>query len=338
MDYELIADGLCNVEGPTIGPCGWILNVCSVSRPTESWPTRGGDITATRVNRPLETHALFSTSTESVDGIPAALAFGPDGALYVCDEGRRSILRVGFDGTIRDFIADHDGRPLNGPNDLSFDDAGNLFFTDPWTSSPRNPIAGVYGYDWISGELSRIDSGMQFTNGIVASGARLLVAETYPRTVWLYDIEGPGRAGNKRQFCILPDVDDPPLLPRAIRDAVGVDYVVGPDGMCLDEEDNLYVAHYGGGGVYVYDSDGDHVGTIATIGRFPTNVCFGGDDHRVLFISIDDPGTIIACSPGPRGMQLPFCPSRSPAHPFGAMFRLGGPAQSMSGHRPLFKT
>jgi len=335
MDHEVVAEGLCNVEGPTIGPDGWLINVCSVSRPTETWPTRGGDITATRIEGPPETHVLFSTSTDKIEGIPAALAFGPDEAVYICDEGRRSVVRVGPDGVLCDFVDTYEGDRINGPNDLSFDPDGNLYFTDPWTSSPLNPVANVFGYNWATKGLSLIDSGMQFTNGIVAREGRLFVAETYTRMVWVYDIDAPGHASKRRPFCQLPDIDDPPLLSEAVRQAVGVDYVVGPDGMCFDEDGNLYVAHYGGDGVFVYDRNGVQVEVIQTPGRFPTNVCFGGDDHQTLFISVDDPGTIIACKPGPTGEQLPFCPSRVAGHAFARMLGPGGPAELMAGHRRL---
>lgn len=336
MTLELFAQHLCNVEGPTIGPDGWMLNVCSVSRPTEPWATLGGDITATHLDRPLDTHVVFSTSTDEVTGIPAALAFGPDGALYICDEGRRSIVRVDASGTIEDFITHHEGRAINGPNDLSFDESGNLYFTDPWTSSPRHPVAAVYGFDWEERELHLIDDGMQFTNGIVASGDRLLVAETFPRMVWAYDIVGPGQATGKRAFCRLPDVDDAPLLPPALREAFGVDYVVGPDGMCLDQECNLYVAHYGGGAVYVYDPDGMQVDVIDVPGVLPTNVCFGGPDLRSLFITIDDPGTImVSHDRTTKGARLPFCPSADPEHPWAEMLPPGTGAVDLPGNRRL---
>ena len=143
---------------------------------------------------------LFNTSTEDVEGIPCALAFGPDEALYIPDEGRRAIVRVSPEGETQDFIIHWRDERINGANDLVFDQEGNLYFTDPWTSSPRNPVAGVYGYSWSSGELHRIDSGMQFTNGIVIWEDRLLVAETYTRMVWSYNLDGEGRAGDRRAF------------------------------------------------------------------------------------------------------------------------------------------
>lgn len=334
LDFDIIASGLCNVECPTVGPNGWILNVCSVTRPEKDWATRGGDIVATRLGRPSASHVLFSTSTPEIDGIPAAVAFGPDGALYICDEGRRSIVRVDPNGSISDFISSYEGSPINGPNDLSFAPDGALYFTDPWTSSPRNPIAAVYGYDMRSRELHQIDDGMQFTNGIVSHDDRLLVAETYTRIVWEYEIVAPGQANNKRVFCVLPDVPDPPLLPQAVREIVGVDHVVGPDGMCTDEAGNLYVAHYGAGGVWVFDQTGDVLDIVETPGRFPTNVCFAGPDLGTLLVTVDDPGLIVGYDLGVSGRRIPFCPSASADHPFTALIA-GDSGAALPGRRPL---
>jgi sugar lactone lactonase YvrE len=300
-----LAEGLCNVEGPVVGPAGWVLNVCSLSRPTEDWPTRGGDVTATHRDRPLETRVLFNTSTDAIEGIPASLAFGPDGCLYVTDEGRRAILRVDAQGGESEFISHWSGDRLLGPNDLSFDGDGNLFFTDPWTSSPANPVGGVYGYDWASGSLHQIDIGLEFPNGIVAREGRLYVAETFPCQVWTYEIVGAGRADGKRRFCSLP--------------RLAIDTIHGPDGMAFDAEGNLYVAHYGGGAVYVYEPKGKLVERIATPGENPTNVCFGGPEHDQLFVTVDDPGTLVVYDIGVRGDVLSFCPSRVPDHPWAAM-------------------
>ncbi|MCW2980304.1 MAG: SMP-30/Gluconolaconase/LRE domain protein [Solirubrobacterales bacterium] len=315
-----LARGLCNAEGPTAAPRGWILNVNSLSRPSEpSWPTRGGDITATHLARPGQTTVLFNTSTAKVEGIPCALAFGPDEALYIADEGRRAILRVPPEGEIEDLIIDWHDERLNGANDLVFDPAGNLYFTDPWTSSPRNPVAGVYGYSWSSGELHQIDSGMQFTNGIVVWEDRLLVAETYTRMVWSYELGGEGRAGNRQPFCELPDIADAPPLPPNVQQTLGVKYVCGPDGMACDAEGRLYVAHYSAGGIFVYDRSGDYVDTIPTPGAIPTNVCFGGPDHDQLFVTVDDIGELLVYDLGVPGQRLPFCPSGSGNHAWAAM-------------------
>ena len=59
------------------------------------------------------------------------LALGPDGALYACAGTGRAMVRHGADGT-RTVLADRfEGRRLNSPNDLAFDSAGGIWFTDP---------------------------------------------------------------------------------------------------------------------------------------------------------------------------------------------------------------
>ena len=311
MQPMTLASQLGAPEGPTVGPGGWILNVCSFTR-DEAWPTRGGDITATNLAAPARTRRLFNTGTDDVVGIPAALAFGPDGALYVTDEGHRAILRVGPDGERSPWVHSFEGEPLNGPNDLCFDADGSCFFTDPWGSSLENPIGGVYGYDPGAGELHRIDSGMAFPNGVALRGGRLYVAETLRSCVWVYDVVVPGRAVDRRLFCRQPPVPDAP--------------VSGPDGMAFDSVGNLFVTHFGSGHVYVYDTAGVEVDRIACGGSSPTNVCFGGADHDTLFITVDDTGEIVTVDWGARGQTLNFCPSTvSGPHPFAAMMAGGEP-------------
>ena len=308
-ESEPFASQLGAPEGPTVGPDGWILNVCSFTR-DESWPTRGGDITATNLAAPGCTKRLFNTGAGGVVGLPAALAFGPDGALYVTDEGHRAIIRVGPDGRRSRWVGSFEGKPLNGPNDLCFDADGSCFFTDPWGSSLENTIGGVYGYAPDVGGLHRIDAGMAFPNGIAMRHERLYVAETLRSCVWVYDIIGPGEAADRRLFCRQPPVPDAP--------------VSGPDGMAFDSEGNLLVTHFGSGHVYVYDVGGTEVERIPCGGTSPTNVCFGGRDHNTLFITVDDTGEMVTVNWGVRGQTLNFCPSAvSGTHPFAAMMAGG---------------
>jgi gluconolactonase len=305
------ASRLCAPEGPTLAPGGWILNVCSFTR-DEAWPTRGGDICATNIAEPGRTKRLFNTSAAGVAGIPAALAFGPDGALYVTDEGHRAVLRFGPDGEQSRWVHSFEGAPLNGPNDLCFDADGSLFFTDPWGSSLDNPVGAVYGYAAGDGRLNRIDSDMGFPNGIALRQGRLYVAETLRHCVWVYDIVDPGQAHHRRLFCSQPPVPTAP--------------VSGPDGIAFDVEGNLLVTHFGSGYVYVYDTAGVEVERIGCGGTSPTNVCFGGPDGATLFITVDDTGRIVTVEPGVRGQTLNFCPSAvSGGHPFAAMMTGGEP-------------
>ena len=301
----LFAEKLSAPEGPIIAPNGWMLNVCSLTLKDRDWPRLGGDITATHLSRPMVTHTVFNTSTEKIEGIPAALAFGPDGCLYVTDEGRRSIVRVTHEGEKSDFIYQYCGKQINGPNDLCFDQDGNLFFTDPWGSSLKKPIGSVYGYEWSTGSLYQIHTGLAFPNGILVRDGRVYAAETLTNKIWAYDIVGPGKARNPVEFCRLPDLK--------------VKNLTGPDGMAFDEEGNIYVATYGVGFVYVFDRAGKLIEGIPTGGTRPTNVCFGGPDFDTLFVTIDDPGTIVTIKVDVPGYRLPFCPSSSADHPWSKM-------------------
>jgi len=225
--------------------------------------------------------------------------------LYVTDEGRRSIVRVDVNGSITDQIHEFAGKPLNGPNDLSFDPDGNLFFTDPYGSSAQNPIGRVFGYDWQQGTLTEIARGMRFPNGIVARDGRLYVAETYTNTVWVWDVIGPGRAADKRLFARCP------LAPGASQ--------VGPDGMCFDRDGNLYVAHLGTGSVVIFNPSGGEVDRIKTGGVKTTNVCFGGPAHDDLFVTQENLGAVLRIRLGITGDRLNFCPSTDPTHPWRSM-------------------
>lgn len=303
-EYSIFAVRLPAPEGPVIGPNGWVMNVCSFDPDDQDWPRRAGDITATNESHPLATHTLFNTSTDEVTGIPAALAFGPDGALYVTDEGRRAIVRVSPEGEIVDFITHYQGERLNGPNDLSFDRAGNLYFTDPWGSSLNNPIGAVYGYEWETGTLYRIHDGLAFPNGIIVGDDHLYVAETQTNKIWAYQITGAGRAENPFEFCRLPEVEKGG----------------GPDGMAFDAEGNIYIAQYKGGCIYVLNQGGSIVHSIPTIGHRPTNLCFGGPNFDTIYVTADDLGAMERIPIDVKGYRLPFCPTTVKDHPWAKMF------------------
>ena len=55
---------------------------------------------------------------------------------------------------------------------------------------------------------------------------------------------------------------------------------------------NLYVAHYGGGRVDVFDRSGALIGEISVPGNNPTNVAFGGPENRTLVITEVETGSI----------------------------------------------
>ncbi|MFN8593917.1 MAG: SMP-30/gluconolactonase/LRE family protein [Thermomicrobiales bacterium] len=210
------------------------------------------------------------TSSEffNTGGIPAGLAFHHDGSLYVADEGAEihGVLRIA-DGRSEILVNTYHGQPLNGANDLVFAADGVLYFSDPWGSSGGNPIGGFYRY-FPDGTLERIDQGLAFPNGVAIApdGGSVYLAETYRNHILRYPIAADGVIGAREIFALLPGG-------------------AGPDGMACDEAGNLYVAHYGGGKVAVFDPDGAMIEEIAVPGVNVTNCAFGGPDRRTLVIT-----------------------------------------------------
>jgi len=287
--WELIANGVSAPEGPTLGPGRWILNVCSFTRDSNP-AVVGGDIVATHPDRPGDTRRLFNTSADGVEGIPAALAFGPDGALWITDEGHRAILRATDQGVLSVYAP-----TPNGPNDLSFDREGNLWFTDPWGSSIHNAIGGVYVLRAGTAVLEEVASGLAFPNGIVATPEEVVYAETRTGRLWRHRRLAGGRLGEAEVFAELPH-------------QAGVE-TQGPDGMARDIHGNLYVAHFGAACIRVLAPDGTQLDPIAVPGRDPTNLCFGGPDLRALFVTLDDTDQLIVLQAPHQGSAIQFCPS-----------------------------
>ena len=73
-----------------------------------------------------------------------------------------------------------------------------------------------------------------------------------------------------------------------------------PDGMCVDADGNLWVAHVGGRRVVKLSPAGDELDEIPVPAKAVTSVAFGGPDGADLYIvtadNLDDPAGGAACS------------------------------------------
>lgn len=250
---DLFATGFKFPEGPTFDREGNLLVV----------DVDTGDILRISPKGRVETFV-------NTGGAPNGAKFHANGDLYVADR-ERGILAVSPDGAIRAVIDQYQDKPFNGPNDLLFDSKGNLFFTDPHGSSAENPFGCVYRFS-SSGELTRLASGLAFPNGLVMSKDErfLFVADT-------------------RKNRILRYVLDPPVRSYIFSQLSGG---WGPDGIAFDVVGNLYVAHYGGGEVLVLNPKGEVAERVSIKGGFPTNVAFGGPDHRTVYVTEVETGSV----------------------------------------------
>ena len=202
-------------------------------------------------------------------GIPAGLAFHPDGALWIADEGDdlHAVLRLEAGGQQTVMVDSYEGQPLNGANDLLFDRFGTCYFSDPWGSGPDNPIGGFYRL-FSDGRLEQIATGLKFPNGVALSAdeTAVFLAETIEHRIHRYPIYGGGDVGE-----------------GAVWYAGDDDF--NPDGMAFDAEGYLHVAVYGGSRVDVFDPDGSPAESIPIPGPNVTNCAFGGPDNRTLVVT-----------------------------------------------------
>jgi gluconolactonase len=188
-------------------------------------------------------------------GIPAGLALGSDGNIWIADM-KLGILQVHpADGTLADAVRTFAGHPVRGCNDLAFDLSSNLYFSAP-EGSWETPVGQLFCRR-ADGEVLLLDDGFGFCNGVAvnAAGSLLMVAETRSKKIWAYDLDTRGNARHRRQFAIVPG-----------------DHVGGPDGIDFDSEGNLLVANWGGGAIEVFDPDGHLLHRIKTPFDKPSNI------------------------------------------------------------------
>jgi len=207
-------------------------------------------------------------------GAPNGHKILADGTHLVCDGKERAVLRLDAGGRVVGKAAsEYDGKPLRAPNDLTLDGRGGFYFTDPGGSSARNPIGTVHHVD-ARGRVRLVAGGLAFPNGIALrpGGRALLVGESGRNRILSYDLSAPGRAGRMRVFAELPTKQ-------------GGQIANEPDGLCLDAEGNLYVAHYGMRQVQVLSPSGKLLRRYAAGNLTTSNVAFGGPRMDQLYVT-----------------------------------------------------
>jgi len=187
------------------------------------------------------------------------------------------VLRVSATGKMLEPASKEcDGKPLRGPNDLCLDTPnGGFYFTDPGGSDLKNPIGTVHYVDR-SGKTHLVDGGYAYSNGIVLTpdGKKLYVAESQKNRVMVYEVASPGKVRGKKVFVDLPK-----------KDTASGQIDNQPDGMCLDADGNLYVAHYGMKQVQVLNAEGRLIARYDGGNITTSNVAFGGPKMDQLFVT-----------------------------------------------------
>lgn len=191
------------------------------------------------------------------------------GILYVADYTGHNILKI--DPASRAVSVHAHSDQMNQPNDIALTRTGVIYASDPnWAES--------MGKLWrisAEGQVALLEADMGTTNGVEVSPdeKHLYVNESVQRRVWKYDRDPhTGDVSNKRLLIQFSDG--------------------GMDGMRCDTEGNLYIARYGAGEVAVVSPHGTLLQRIRLKGNKPTNVAFGGEDGKTLYITLQDRGAI----------------------------------------------
>jgi gluconolactonase len=248
-DVRELAVDLEFPEGPVVLPDGSVA-VC--------------EIQGKRIAR-VDSDGNKETIAETGGG-PNGAQLGPDGKLYVCNNGGAfefvdmggitithqppasheggRIERIDLDsGEVEVLYSELAGKPLIAPNDLVFDGHGGFWFTDYGIEYERSTDRTFLCYAKADGsEIREVMGPVDSPNGIGLSpdGTRLYVAETLTAAIWSWNVSGPGELG-----------EGLPLLPHGGAPVARVSGFCALDSLAIDGDGNVCVGTLLKGGITV---------------------------------------------------------------------------------------
>ena len=299
MKIREVASGLKFPEGPIAVSDGSVLLV----------EIEGGTLTRVSAGGRVERIATLG-------GGPNGAAIGPDGAVYVCnnggmhfsgaDDGTRRpgpqpedysggrVERVDLaTGRVERLFDQVEGTPLTGPNDIVFDACGGYYFTDLGKVRPNEiDRGGVFYAPADGGAPVQVACPVMTPNGVGLSpdGKTLYYAETEGARLWAFDVVAPG--------VVRRDPWPSPHGGRLVVASPGGHYQRF-DSMALDVLGNVYIGTLLHGGITIVSPDGTICRHVPLPDRYPTNLCFGGADMRTLYVTLSGSGRLIAIDDWP---------------------------------------
>ena len=254
-------------------------------------------------------------------GGPNGAAIGPDGQVYICNNGgfkfvkrtdgrwvtagtpddyvsgriERVNLATGAVERVFDHVASSNGsrigsEPIRGPNDIVFDAHGGFYFTDPGKTRHRDWDRGSIGYARADGSVAtEIIFPIHKPNGIGLSpdGKTLYVAETETARLWAWDLEAPGQ------------LQRPPLAsaqsPHGSRLVYASPVYQRFDSLAVEANGNVCIGTLDRGGITVIDPATGSAEFVPVPGgdTHVTNLCFGGDGLKKVYVTLSYSGQLV---------------------------------------------
>lgn len=243
-----------------------------------------------------------TTIFRSPSGMSNGIKFDARGRMVVAegaDYGGRRVTRTDMTtGKTHIIAAMFEGRPLNSPNDITIDQQGRIYFSDPrylGYEGLDQPVQAVYRLD-TDGSLHRIITDAGKPNGVCVSPDQKTLyvvsndngATSIDRLATVVAAQAdkvviPLRKGNMALMAYDLAADGSAKFRKTLVDYSPFD---GPDGLICDKDGNVYAAVRAENrpGICVYAPDGKELAYIPT--EIPTNVGFGrGKDSNLLYIT-----------------------------------------------------
>lgn len=214
------------------------------------------------------------------DGWPNGLKIHRDGHIVIADYKYGIMQLDPMLKQVTPLLTHRRSEGFKGVNDLIFDSAGRLYFTDQGQTGMHDPTGRVFRYDFEAKKLDcLLDRGVS-PNGIALSPDEkvLYVAMTRGNAVWRLPLLEDGSVSKVGIFTHM---------------AGGVS---GADGLAVDQAGTIYVADAGNGCVWSFSAYGQplHRYRVSSGGRTVTNMAFGGEGNKTLFI-LDSAKGAISC-------------------------------------------
>ncbi len=252
-DYhvEKISDGYRFTEGPV-----WTMSNTLLF----------SDIPAGKIYELSPDQRVFRDPSGNSNG----LTLDYEGRLIACEHSNRRVTRTEKDGSITVIAHLYEGKWFNSPNDVVVKSDGCVYFTDPTYGG--KPDADKLGFQGVyrarpTGKVDLLVKDFAEPNGLCFSpDEKLLYVDDSSdlRHIRVFNVEEDGTLSGGRIFA-------------KIDSTKGV-----PDGMKVDTEGTLYVA--GPEGVWVFDTSGKHIETIA-VPETPANLAWGDADGKTLYLT-----------------------------------------------------